>query len=54
MGNLDKISEPILTASPEVRQIIETVLKLEKEKLNQKNLRYINDDILKIIKEIVQ
>lgn len=52
--HLDKITQPIVTASPEVRTIIERVLKLEKDKLSQKNLRYINDDILKIIKEIVQ
>lgn len=51
---LDKITEPILTASPEVREIIERVLQLEKNKLSQKSLRYINDDILRIIKEIVQ
>jgi hypothetical protein len=53
-SHLDKITEPILTASPEVRKIIERVLQLEKEKLYQKNLRYINDDILMIIKETVQ
>jgi hypothetical protein len=52
--HLDKITEPILTASPEVREIIERVLQLEKNKLSQKSLRYINDDILRIIKEIVQ
>lgn len=52
--HVDKITEPILKASPEVRQIIERVLKLEKDKLSQKNLRYINDDILTIIKETIQ
>lgn len=51
---LDKIREPIVTASPEVRAIIEQVLQLEKDKLSQKSLRYINDDILTIIKEIIQ
>ena len=51
---LDKIREPIVTASPEVRAIIEQVLQLEKDKLSQKSLRYINDDILTIIKETVQ
>jgi hypothetical protein len=54
MIDLDRISEPIGTASPEVREIIEKVLQLEKDKLNQKNLRYINEDIVKIIKEIIQ
>lgn len=52
--NLDKITEPINQAEPEVRIIIEQVLQLEREKLYQKNLRYINDDILKIIKENIQ
>ncbi len=52
--NLDKITEPINQAEPEVRAIIEQVLQLEREKLYQKNLRYINDDILKIIKENIQ
>lgn len=52
--NLDQIQEPILTASPEVRQIIERVLKLEKEKLYVKAPRHINDDILTIIKDVIQ
>lgn len=52
--NLDKITEPINQAEPEVRAIIEQVLQLEREKLYQKNLRHINDDILKIIKENIQ
>lgn len=52
-SNLNKIQEPITTASPEVRQIIERVLKLEKDKLYQKNPRNINDDVLTIIKEII-
>ncbi|GFE69242.1 hypothetical protein [Chroococcus sp. FPU101] len=52
-SNLDNIQEPITTASPEVRQIIEQVLKLEKDKLYLKAPRNINDDILTIIKEIV-
>lgn len=52
--NINKVQEPIIQASPEVREIIEKVLKLEKDKLYQKNLRYINDDILKIIKDVVR
>jgi uncharacterized protein (UPF0335 family) len=51
---LEAIQEPIVTAPEKVRQIIDRVLKLEKDKLSSKNLRNINDDILKIIKEIVQ
>jgi hypothetical protein len=53
-NDLDNIQEPILKASPEVRKIIERVLQLEREKLYQKNPRNINDDILRIIKEVVQ
>jgi uncharacterized protein (UPF0335 family) len=52
-SNFDHIQEPIATASPEVRQIIERVLQLEKDKLYLKNPRNINDDILTIIKEVV-
>lgn len=44
---------PIVTASPEVRSIIEQVIKLEKDKLYQRNPR-INDDILRIIKDVVR
>ncbi|ACK68679.1 conserved hypothetical protein [Gloeothece citriformis PCC 7424] len=52
--NLNNVQEPITKASPEVRQIIERVLQLEKDKLYQKSLRNINDDILTIIKEVIQ
>lgn len=52
--NMSKVQEPITQATPEVRTIIERVLKLEKERLYQKNNRYINDDILKIIKDVVR
>lgn len=48
------VQEPITSASPEVRQIIERVLQTEKDKLYLKIPRNINDDILKIIKEAVQ
>jgi hypothetical protein len=52
--NLDNITEPIRNVKPEIKTIVEQVLQLEKDKLSQKNLRYINDDILKIIKENIQ
>ncbi|BAQ65588.1 hypothetical protein [Geminocystis sp. NIES-3709] len=52
--NLDKITEPIIKAKPEIRSIVEEVLQLEKDRLSQKNIRYINDDILKIIKQNIQ
>jgi hypothetical protein len=53
-SNLQKIQEPITAAPPEVREILEKVLQLEKDKLYLKAPRNINDDILKIIKEVVQ
>lgn len=52
--SLSDVQEPITSASPEVRQIIERVLQTEKDKLYMKVPRNINDDILKIIKEAVQ
>lgn len=51
---LDDVQEPITSAPPEVRRIIERVLQAEKDKLYMKNPRNINDDILKIVKEQVQ
>jgi hypothetical protein len=37
-----------------VREIIERVLQAERDKLYMKNPRNINDDILKIIKDVVK
>jgi hypothetical protein len=51
---LNNVQEPITSAPPEVRQIIERVLQAEKDKLYMKFPRNINDDILKIIKEEVK
>ncbi len=53
-SSIDEVQEPITSAQPEVRQIIELVLQAEKDKLYMKNPRHINDDILKIVKEAVQ
>ncbi len=53
-SNLNQVQEPITSAPPQVRQIIERVLQAEKDKLYMKNPRNINDDILKIVKEAVQ
>ncbi|MEG3898537.1 MULTISPECIES: hypothetical protein [unclassified Microcoleus] len=50
---LSDVQEPITSAPTEVRQIIERVLELEKDKLYMKSPRYISDDILKIIKEAI-
>ena len=51
--DVQKVQEPITSAPSEVREIIERVLKLEKEKLYQRFPRNINDDILKIVKEAI-
>ncbi len=48
------VQEPINSAPPEVRQIIERVKQAEKDKLYMKIPRYINDDILAIVKEAVR
>jgi uncharacterized protein (UPF0335 family) len=53
-SNIDDVQEPITTASPEVRQIIEKVWRLEKSRLDRKSKGHINDDILDIVKEAVQ
>ncbi|MEO0012477.1 MAG: hypothetical protein RLZZ535_866 [Cyanobacteriota bacterium] len=52
-SDLTSIQEPIANAPSEVKQIIEQVLKLEKDKLYLKTPRNINDDILNIIKHVV-
>ena len=53
-SSLDNIQEPISSASPEVKAIIQQVLKIEKDKIHLKNPRNINEDILHIIKNIIQ
>ena len=53
ISDLTAIQEPITQATPEVREIIERVLKLEKEKLYLKNPRNINEDILQIVKQVI-
>ncbi|ABA21820.1 hypothetical protein ACN23B_24620 [Anabaena sp. FACHB-709] len=52
--NIDDVQEPIINAPPEVRQIIERVWHLEKNRLDKKSNSPINDDILTIVKEAVQ
>lgn len=54
ISDLTSIQEPITSAPPEVKQVIERVLKLEKDKLYLKTPRNINDDILNAIKQVVQ
>ncbi|MDJ0651276.1 MAG: hypothetical protein QNJ60_21495 [Xenococcaceae cyanobacterium MO_188.B19] len=53
-SELNAIQEPITSASPEVKQIIEQVLNLEKAKLYLKSPRNINEEILQIIKNVIQ
>ena len=53
-SSMHDVQEPIMSAPPEVRKIIERVLQVEKDKLYMKIPRNINDDILKIVKEEVQ
>ena len=53
-ANIDDVQEPITSAPPEVRQIIERVWKEEKGRLDKKSNTHINDNILKIIKEEVR
>ena len=52
--NIQNIQAPITKAPPEVKEIIERVLQLEKDKLYLRAPRGINDDIIKVIKEIVR
>ncbi len=52
--SMNDVQEPIATAPPEVRQIIEQVCQVEKSRLDKRSLSHINDDILKIVKEAVQ
>jgi hypothetical protein len=52
--DMSSVQEPINSASPEVRRIIERVLEVERGRLHKEKPRYINDDILKIVKEEVQ
>jgi hypothetical protein len=48
------VHKPISTAPKEVQQIIRRVLEIEKDRLDKNERTPINDEILKIIKEVVQ
>lgn len=52
--SLNYVQEPIATAPPEVRQIIERVRQAEKDKLYMKTPYRINEDILLIVKEVIR
>lgn len=53
-ANIDDVTEPMTSAPPEVKQIIERVWYLEKTRLDKKINSHINDDILAIVKEAVR
>ncbi len=53
-SSLNNIQEPISSAAPEVKAIIQQVLKLEKDKIYLKTPRNIHEDILQIIKDVIQ
>ncbi len=53
-SNIEDVQEPITSAPPAVRQIIERVWKLEKGRLDKKSNSHINEEILDIVKEEVQ
>ncbi|MFB2898568.1 hypothetical protein ACE1CI_37115 [Aerosakkonemataceae cyanobacterium BLCC-F50] len=52
--NLSYVQEPIATAPPEVRQIIDRVRQAEKDKLYMKTPYKINEDILLIVKDVIR
>lgn len=52
-GDPNDVQEPITSAPPEVRELIERVLQAERDKLYMRIPRNINDDILKAIKDVV-
>ncbi len=52
--NFDNVQEPIINAPAEIKEIIDRVLKVEKDKLYMRSPKNINDDILNIIKEVIQ
>ncbi len=53
-SNHNHVQQPITDAPPEVKEIIRAVLQLEKDKLYLKTPRNINEEILNIIKQVIQ
>ena len=51
---LSNVQEPIANAPVEIKEIIERVLQVERDKLYMRSPKNINEDILNIIKEIIQ
>ena len=54
MTNDNYLQAHLKEFSPEAQQIVTQVLQLEKKKLYQKFPRHINEEILNIIKDVVQ
>ncbi len=54
MTNIEYVQEPITNAPTQVKQIIERVWKLEKSRIDRKVKSHINDDILEIVKQVIQ
>lgn len=52
--NFDNVQEPIINAPAEIKEIIDRVLRVEKDKLYMRSPKNINDDVLNIIKEVIQ
>jgi uncharacterized protein (UPF0335 family) len=50
----NNVQEPIANAPEEIKEIIERVLRVERDKLYMRSPKNINDDILNIIKEVVR
>jgi hypothetical protein len=53
-STLNNVQEPIALAPEEIKEIIERVLQVERDKLYMRSPKNINDDVLNIIKEIIQ
>jgi hypothetical protein len=53
-NNLNRVQEPITNAPTEVKEIMERVLRVEKDKFYLRSPKNINEDILMIIKEVIQ
>jgi hypothetical protein len=53
-ANIEYVQEPITNAPFHVKQIIELVWKLEKSRIDRRSKSHINDDILEIVKQVVQ
>ncbi|MBO9997727.1 MAG: hypothetical protein J7641_01765 [Cyanobacteria bacterium SID2] len=51
--SLENVWEPIETAPPEVRKIVEDVLKIERRRISTQKTYGISNDILKVIKDAI-